>query len=115
MTNLLQETKNVIKDNGLEIKDIIFIGSLRSGHTCSWKQFRRLADVEYNSGFGAQRIASDLVIVFQSTTLMERVEYDGSEGWKVNQPVELPSPRKPISSLIIDNIGWKTLQEMNEK
>ena len=34
--NLLEETQDAIIDSGHTAKDIIFIGSKSSGHTCTW-------------------------------------------------------------------------------
>ena len=42
--NLLAETINAIHGSGHYIKDIVFIGSEQSGHRCTWKRFKELAD-----------------------------------------------------------------------
>ena len=34
--NLLEETQEAIIDSGHTVKDIIFIGSKVSGHSCTW-------------------------------------------------------------------------------
>lgn len=51
--NLLKETLEDIKHSGHEIADIVFIGSQNSGYSCTWLEFEKLADQEYDDGFGA--------------------------------------------------------------
>ena len=65
MDNLLKETKEAIKKSGHKIEDILFIGSEKSGHSCTWEEFEKLADVEYDGGYGASEVAQDLIIVFK--------------------------------------------------
>lgn len=115
MKNLLQETKDDIKRSGHSPSDIIFIGSDLSGHECTWDEFERLANVQYDDGFGAQEVAKDLIIVFSDGVIMKRVEYDGSEQWDYSAPFTRPIEKKPIHSLIAspELVGWCTLSEIN--
>lgn len=115
-TNLLTETEMAISEAGHTIDEIVFIGSLDSGHSCTWDEFCQLADVEYDSGFGAQEVARDLVIVFGDGSKMWREEYDGSEGWGFDPPREIPTERKPIERLIVAprQVGWETLASIHE-
>lgn len=112
MPNLLKETKDCMGSHLLDAEDITFIGSLKSGYSCTWEEFLSLADEEYDSGYGAPEVAQDLCIVFRSGTYMERQEYDGLENWRVVDPVVIPITRQPIKTLFAD-IGWKDLQEIN--
>ena len=115
MTNLLQETKEDIETSGHKVSDIIFIGSERTGHQCTWEEFKTLADVEYDSGFGAQEVAQDLIIVFSDGGKMWRHEYDGSERWEYSTPFKTPLNRLPIRRLVVpkNRVGWCSLEECN--
>lgn len=118
MTNLLEETKQAMIDSGHTEADIVYIGSRYSGHQCSWEEFCDLADEEYNSGFGAQKVASDLVVAFRDGQRLERGEYDGSEGWVANELFKRPDVEtKKIKRLICNeypHIGWESLDELNK-
>lgn len=110
--NLLEETIYKIKESGHEVIDILFIGSMISGHECSWEEYEILADMEYSSGFGAQNVASDLVIYFTDGERMFRHEYDGSEGWEFSKSFKTPKNKIKIMSLFSE-IGWDTLMKIN--
>lgn len=113
---LLDETIEDITLSGHTPEDIIFIGSVQSGHRCTWQQFRELANFEYDSGYGAQKVAFDLIIVFCDGTSMTRGEYDGSEYWSYSKPFVEPEQTKAITSLFVkpEQVGWKTLEAINE-
>lgn len=115
--NLLKETIDDIKQSGHTPEDIVFIGSIESGHACTWDEFQILADVEYDSGFGSQNIAHDLVIVFSDNSKMWRHEYDGSENWSYSSPVTIPTDTKPIRALTLDNLHsmWDSLADIHKK
>ena len=117
MTNLLSETSQDILKSGHTADDIIFIGSEESGHQCTWDEFKKLADQVYDSGFGAQKVATDLIIVFKDGTKMWRGEYDGSEGWDYSSPFKKPLFFCPIKTLFIgdEDVGWMELKEINKK
>jgi len=100
MTNLLQETIDDINLSGHTPNDIVFIGSQDSGHSCTWEEFQVLADKEYDSGFGAQKVANDLIIAFNDGSTMWRDEYDGSEKWEYSLPFKTPDIQLPITRLI---------------
>lgn len=114
--NLLRETKEAMVDFGLRPENIIFIGSESSGHSCTWKEFRGLANIEYDNGYGKQEIASDLLIVFSGGEVMYRHEYDGSECWQVHRPFVVPQTLKPIRKLRdTDGRSWdRTLAGINK-
>ena len=102
MHTLLEETLDCIENSGHTPEDILFIGSEESGHSCSWEEFKKLADEEYDSGFGAAEVACDLIIVFKDGQRMWRGEYDGSEWWDYSVPTTIPKETKPITKLIGD-------------
>ena len=116
MANLLQETLEAIKASGHTSDQIVFIGSQRSGHSCSWAEFEALADVEYNAGFGSSQVAIDLIIVFSDGQKMWRGEYDGSEWWEYGTPFVPPRESKPILSLMApeSRVGWCSLAEIHK-
>ena len=110
--NLLTETKSAIKNSGHDVTDIAFIGSSDGEYRCTWGEFCALADREYDSGFGGQEVASDLIIVFSDGQQMWRGEYDGSEWWEFPKPFSMPASSKPIKNLFC-GIGWDDLSALN--
>lgn len=81
--NLLEETVEFLKENEKSPDDVLWVGSPKAW--MEWGEFAEIAEINYHAGFGAQEIASDLLVVGDGWW-MERGEYDGSEGWdfKVN-------------------------------
>lgn len=117
MTNLLHETRDAIGRSGHTEKDIVFIGSEKTGHSCTWEEFTELANIEYDSGFGAAEVAQDLIIVFSDGAKMWRGEYDGSEWWEFSTPFKRSEETKPIKRLTVqgtDKVGWESLESLNE-
>ena len=111
--NLLTETVEFMEFIDESPEDIIFIGSEHSGYECTWDEFVILADREYDSGFGAQEVAEDLIIVFSDGCRMFRREYDGSECWRYVRPFVRPEETKKIRRLFVCNVGWETLAEIH--
>ena len=99
--NLLAETIADIQQTGHTPDDIVYIGS-RDGYACTWDEFTRLADREYDNGYGGQEVADDLEIHFRDGGWLERHEYDGSEGWSYRAPFAPPAETKPIERLMRD-------------
>lgn len=90
MTHFLKETKDKLKENGMDPWDIVFIGSSDGQYGCTWDEFTKLADVRYDSGYGGSEIPEDLVIVFKDGSWLERGEYDGAEWWEYKQTPSVP-------------------------
>lgn len=115
---LIEEILWNLKDNGLEEQDIFWIGSMDGKYVMDWDDFKeKFNDIEYDSGFGAQEIASDLVMVMNDGTYFNRSEYDGAEGWEYNKvPVKSYNPKsfEFISVNQIGETGWKDLESMNQ-
>ena len=111
MTNLLKETIEAIEGSGHATEDIIFIGSVKSAYSCTFDEFKLLANIEYDAGFGSQKVASDLIIAFSDGMQMKRGEYDGSEWWEFNKPFRMPESKKPIARLI--GGMWDSVGDMN--
>jgi hypothetical protein len=106
MTNLLRETLQDMARWGLDIGDVVYIGDGEPhGFACTWAEFKTLADIDYDSGFGSQEVAPDLVIGFRDGSLMCRSEYDGSEAWTVFHPFRTPpGPWLPIKRLVTTHL-----------
>jgi hypothetical protein len=117
VTNLLEETREAIAESGHTEADIVFIGSEKTGHRCTWDEFETLANREYDSGFGASEVAQDLIVVFSDGQKLWRGEYDGSEWWNFSKPFSMPESSLPIKLLIVDetspSCGWVDLSELN--
>ena len=118
MANLLEETLERMKGVGLGPEDIEFIGSADNEYSMAgWREFEALADVEYNDGYGAPEVATDLEIRFQDGTYFVRAECDGFEWWDAVMPrVNPESSTKPITRLIVspEETGWMTIAELAE-
>jgi len=113
MTNLLRETVEAVESSKHTPEDIVYIGS-RDGYSCTWEEFVSLADVEYDSGFGGQEVASDLEVIFSDGGTLHRGEYDGSEWWGYTPPFMRPAEHKPIRHLVPPAGYWGTLAEIHE-
>ena len=116
--NLLKETVEAIADSGHSEEDISFIGSEKSGHSCTWAEFKAIADREYDSGYGASEVAEDLIIVFGDGMKMWRGEYDGSEWWNYSTPFKMPEKKLEMKHLFADqepeaSCGWNSLADLN--
>lgn len=109
-TNLLVETLSVLTRNGKTESDVLWVGS--SEVKISWDNFKKLADVEYNNGFGTQEVASDLLIVGDGWWL-ERLEYDGSEWWSFKTTPKEPEEFIEVFSLLSSSLGFETLVQLN--
>lgn len=86
--NLLQETLDELKENGKTPVDVRWVGRESINAKCSWDDFAKQANFEYNNGYGWPEIPSDLVVVGDDWWI-ERAEYDGAEWWEFKTlPVE---------------------------
>lgn len=115
MTNLLKETLEVLKKYGKSPKDVRWIGSRDGRYAITWKEFEKIANVEYDNGYGSQKVAMDLVVVGDDWWL-ERHEYDRSEWWEFKTlPKKKPDAKKFTKVLASQagEIGWVTLAEIN--
>ena len=111
--NLLEETTAVLERN-LERVNVMWVGSADGKYAITWQQFCLMAaSVVYDSGFGAQEIAKDLIVVGPDWWL-ERHEYDGSEGWVFKRmPTRLVDP-VPLPFSNVAGGMWNDISEMNE-
>ena len=58
MQNLLQETLKALEDNGKTPNDVLWVGDLEKKTT--WENFAKLAEFEYDNGFGGCMIQEEL-------------------------------------------------------
>jgi hypothetical protein len=77
--NLLKETIDFLKEYEKSPKDVLWVGTNKS--FCSWHEFERVANIEYDDGYGTKEVDLSLKVVGQDFWL-ERHEYDGSEWWE---------------------------------
>ena len=92
MTNLRDETLEAIEEAGQSPDQIAYIGDRQN--SCTWPEFRRAANWQYDAGYGAAAVNRALIITFQDGSWLERAEYDGAEWWaykKCYVPAAAPS------------------------
>ena len=111
MRNLLKETEEVLDRMNASFDDVIFIGSSDGAYSCSDDEFKVLANIEYDAGFGGQTIAKDLVIELSDGRVLSRGEYDGSEWWDFTTPIPKFSETLTITSLQSDS-SWMSLDDI---
>ena len=119
MKNLLQETLELMESNGKKETDVIWVGNYT--HKTTWENFKKIADVYYEEGYGSAKVAQDLLIVGDNWWL-ERGEYDGSEWWEFKQPPKEPNEIIELEALTVDraddlgyyvSCGWEDLLVIN--
>jgi len=113
--NLLEETLSAIEQSGHKPSDIIFIGSEVSGHSCTWKEFERLAGQEHRDGICVRTVANDLIIVFSDGQRMWRNGYDKIDWWEYFKPFEPPEESRSIQTLFGSTMYHESLSEIHEK
>lgn len=109
--NLLEETINFLKENGKTFADVRWVGC--STFTIDIELFFKLADRNYDDGYGGAEVAQDLVVVGDDWWL-ERHEYDGSEWWEFKTLPQKPSETRDIKTLI-SNSGWESLEHLYDE
>ena len=119
MTNLLEETKNYLRDNHKTIDDVKWVGNNKFYFDVN--EFLNIANVEYDSGYGAPEVAQDLLVVGDNWWL-ERHEYDGSEWWEYKEIPLKPNAKIELKALTVGqaeklgfdaSIGWENLKRIN--
>jgi len=110
--NLLEETLEAIRKSGHTVDDVSWVGSADGKYAISWEEFEEIArEVDYDSGFGAQEVACDLVVVFSDDTWLEREEYDGSEWWRYCRSPRRRPDARPFTEVACGM--WYTLERLN--
>lgn len=110
MSNLWEETIKFLEENGKTFEDVLFIQG--EDFKVTKENFEIVAKkTNYDAGFGAQHVATDLVLVGDGWWI-ERAEYDGSE-WREFKTI--PTEKvKVVPILYLDRGMWDTLCEINE-
>ena len=94
--NLLKETIDFLEDHGKTLDDIImFCGK---AFQFTREEFEKVANVEYDNGYGSPEVALDLMLVGEGFWI-ERYEYDGAEGWKYRALPSTDLPFLPLHAL----------------
>lgn len=111
MTNLWEETTNILSEYGKTFDDVLFIQG--DNFEITKDNFEIVAKhTYYKSGFGAQKVAKDLVLVGEDWWI-ERGEYDGSEWWDFKT---MPLKKDEIKNITrLDGGMWTSLMEINEE
>lgn len=109
MTNLWDETIDILKEYDKTFEDVRFIQGYDLKITK--ENFEQVAKkTNYDSGYGAAHVATDLVVVGKNWWL-ERGEYDGSEWWEYKESPKQVNEVKEISHLA--GGLWPTLEKLN--
>ena len=111
--NLLKETLHMINVCDKKESDVSWVGSRDGVYVISWTEFKVIADLEYDSGFGGQEIVDDLVVVFEDNSWLERHEYDGSEGWGFKESPTKNKDTKKFTKLT--GHSWSTIERNEEE
>lgn len=110
---LLQETIDKLTEHGKTPVDVCWVGSKDGKLSITWEKFTKITDLVYDSGFGGQEVATDLVVVGVSWWL-DRREYDGSEWWDFHSLPVMRPDAKPYSLVAKGGCSWETLEQHNE-
>ena len=82
MKNFLDETIEALEFNKKTIRDVEFVTDGK--HKCSWEDFVKNANFDYDNGYSSVKINMCLKIVGKNWWF-ERCEYDGSEWWSFKE------------------------------
>lgn len=85
--NLKKETLASLREYGKNAKDVRWVGT--EGRETPLDEFWKLADRDYDNGFGGANINENLMVVGDDWWL-ERHEYDGSEWWEYKEHPSQP-------------------------
>ena len=113
MSNLYTELLEVLKIIDKTVDDIVWIGSKDGTLVIPKSELKDVFDVDYDDGFGVQKIASDLVVVGYDWWL-ERDEYDGSENWDYKS-IPILQSEHAIAIRVLGTVGWRTMQDIINK
>lgn len=110
MTNLWTETVDFLEKYDKTLDDVLYIQG--DDFEITKKNFETVAkDTEYDSGYGAQHVAKDLVLVGEDWWI-ERYEYDGSEWWEYKS---IPTEIDKVEHIYhLGNGMWDTIKDLNK-
>lgn len=110
--NLLEETRQLLEDNGLSLDDIEAV--FGEDFQIPVAEFVELAKAtDYDAGYGAPKVATDLIILLKDGSWLTREEYDGSEWWQMHRRPSPPEEARHVARLTTRSIGWDTLAGCN--
>lgn len=109
--NLLKETIEVLEERGYSFDDVESIQG--RDERISVERFKTLADKEYDDGYGAAEVATDLVILMKDGSWFSRWEYDGSEGWQYNRRPKVIQELSDDRIVTVIGDYWSSLHDMN--
>jgi hypothetical protein len=112
MENFLKETIAKLKANGKEPCDVQWVQTSKGKYCCEWEEFKKMANEDYNSGFGGQEVRSSLVVV-GGDWWMERHGYDGSEWWEFKQPPQIAANSQKLDWVFYED-GIEGRQSWND-
>lgn len=98
MVNLLEETKAILKEHGLSLKDVSFV--MNEDYEIPVDTFIRESNHTYDNGYGLEEVCLTLQVVGENWWL-ERHEYDGSEWWEFKKKPHRPT--RIISNVSMSN------------
>lgn len=118
--DLYKETIEELREYGKTLDDVVAICG--EEFQIEKDDFIKLSKTKYDSGFGAQEVAKDLLVIGKDFWL-ERHEYDGSEWWEFKElPKYVDLPFKKITALTVGqaakngvycSCGWESLADLN--
>lgn len=111
--NLLTETEEILENHSLTPGDVQWVGSRNGKYAISWYEFSKLANKEYDEGYGGTNVVDDLVVVGKDWW-MERHEYDGSEWWEFKQIPVRKEDAVPFNSVFPTDYE-STIEELVER
>lgn len=110
--NLLEETVEILSEHGFTASDVLWV-STGDGYYFTWDQFRDIANIEYDSGYGSEEINRELVVVGKNFWL-ERENYDGSEWWEFKTKPIKPKKSKKPRAVDLRSGFWRYSEGVNE-
>lgn len=114
MTNLYTETMNALEEHDYALDDIEAV--FGEAFAITVDEFVELAKAtDYNAGYGAPEVATDLAILMKDGSWYSRAEYDGSEWWQYNRRPSPPEEVRHVDRLTARRIGWESLEECNRE
>ena len=111
MINFLTETQYAIQKSNHEPEEIGYIGSDDEEFVIKWKDFKRLADFEYNDQSGDIVIPIDLIIEFRNKDQLIRINDGQCEKWRLLKFLDYVI-QKPVRKL--HALGCMTLKEVDK-
>lgn len=97
MVNLLKETLIELDQYGKFEADVKF--ACCGNQFGTWDDFKKIADFNYDNGYGSVEVSRLLKIVFKDGSWLERWEYDGAECWVYKETPNIPEIQIPLTHI----------------